>query len=234
VDLAQRPTIDELTLAEDPARWVALGFSVRAGECLLGTVRLRFVAAAAADDGGLTSWSLRAIASTELDGLPTTLSHGPLREGGAAHPNGALGIDHVVVLSGDFERTTAALASAGLELRRVRETQAPAAVDAAASSDSAAPERIIIRQGFYRLGEALLELVEAPGRAGPASFWGLVVVVEDLERCAADLGEALGGIRDAVQPGRRIATVRSGVGLGPALALMTPDPRATVTAPQPA
>jgi hypothetical protein len=39
---------------------------------------------------------------------------------------------------------------------------------------------------------------------------------------AAHLGELLGAAGDAVQPGRRIATLRREAGVGPAIAFMTP------------
>jgi hypothetical protein len=57
---------------------------------------------------------------------------------------------------------------------------------------------------------------------GPARLWGISFLAEDLETPAAALGELLGEPRDAVQPGRRIATVKSAAGLGPAIAFMTP------------
>jgi hypothetical protein len=47
-----------------------------------------------------------------------------------------------------------------------------------------------------------------------------------LERTAATLGDLLGEPRPAVQPGRRIATLRREAGLGPAVAFMTPGPGA--------
>jgi hypothetical protein len=107
----------------------------------------------------------------------------------------------------NFERTAAALASAGMPLRRVRE--APGG----------------IRQGFRRLGPAILELVEARDvRERAARFWGLVVIVRDLDALAERLGEQLGTIKDAVQPGRRIATLRASAGLGEAVAFMSPEP----------
>jgi hypothetical protein len=46
--------------------------------------------------------------------------------------------------------------------------------------------------------------------------------VPDIAATAAALGHLLGAPRDAVQPGRRIATLRREAGLGPAVAFMTP------------
>jgi hypothetical protein len=43
-----------------------------------------------------------------------------------------------------------------------------------------------------------------------------------LERTVAFLGDRVGEIRDAVQPGRRIATLRRSAGLSVPVALMTP------------
>ena len=60
---------------------------------------------------------------------------------------------------------------------------------------------------------------------GPARLWGLAFLVEDLEQTASALGELLGTRRDAVQPGRKIATLRPEAGLGPAIAFMTPPVR---------
>jgi hypothetical protein len=51
------------------------------------------------------------------------------------------------------------------------------------------------------------------------------VVVADLDALASRLGDLLGAIRDAVQPGRRIATLRETAGLGQAVAFMSPEPR---------
>jgi len=56
---------------------------------------------------------------------------------------------------------------------------------------------------------------------GPPRLWGLAFEVEDMERTAAALGGLLGSPRDAVQPGRRIATLRPEAGLGPAVAFMS-------------
>jgi hypothetical protein len=117
------------------------------------------------------------------------------------HPNGAIKIDHVVMTAPDLEGAIAELEALGLELRRIRD---------------AGEGR---RQAFFRLGESLLEVVAPVGEQ--TAFWGLTVVVEDLDALAAHLGDDLGEIRDAVQPGRRIATLRASAGCGVPMAFMS-------------
>ncbi len=85
---------------------------------------------------------------------------------------------------------------------------------------------------FVRLGPSLVEVVQCEA---PTRIWGLVAVVEDFSELPADL---IGEPRDAVQPGRRIVTVRPEAGLETAVAFMTPRPRssrsfATATASTP-
>ena len=195
----------EIVVGDDPAAWARLGFTLGAsGAARIGDVEL----VAAGRDGGA---GLRRLAVSGMtdgtrapDGLPIepVLEPGPRPEA-PAHSNGAVRVDHVVAFTDDMDRTLAALDSAGIALRRLREPpEAPA------------------RQAFLRLGAVILELVET-GDAAPA-FWGLVVTVSDLDAAAASLGELIGTPRDAVQPGRRIATVRRGAGLSVALALMSP------------
>jgi Glyoxalase/Bleomycin resistance protein/Dioxygenase superfamily len=197
--------VEELVVAGEGEPWRALGFTVRDDTLRVGGVTIRLVAGA---EGGLLAWSLRGAAGTELDGLPTTLAEttdpGPASP--PQHPNRAVGIDHVVAITDDLERTTTALEAAGMDLRRRRELGPP--------GEGA-------RMAFFRVGEVVLEVVERPEAAGPARFWGLVVVVEDLDACARALGDRLGSVRDAVQPGRRIATARPQAGLSPAVAFMS-------------
>jgi hypothetical protein len=144
---------------------------------------------------------VQGLAAERPDGLAIVTAAPGAAEPGA-HPNGALAVDHVVALTGDMERTIGALRAAGLDLRRER-----------------VPPEAPARQAFFHLGTMILELVEAPGRE-PA-LWGLVVVVEDLD----GLGPLVGAARDAVQPGRRIATARREAELPTALAFMTPRPQ---------
>jgi hypothetical protein len=202
---------DELIVADDPAGWERLGFRVRDGVCQVGTLRIRL----AGPDGGrgLVSWAVRGLApDADLDGLGIVPSDAPPREPAAAHPNGSIEVDHVVAFTPDLDRTVARLEAAGFDLRRIRAEPTPAG----------AP-----RQAFFRVGEPILEVVQQPDdrirdRAAPARLWGLAFVTEDIDVTAEHLGEHSSGARDAVQPGRRIATVRRSAGLGVPIAFMTP------------
>jgi hypothetical protein len=209
--MSAQPTVDELFIAAPPDSWRAAGFTVDGDVCEVGTVRLLLEGNGARR--GITRWSVRDSASVELDGLETESSTAP-PAAGPRHPNGTVAIDHLVVITPDLDRTSAVLEEAGFDLRRVREGDTPGGSR---------------RQAFFRMGEVILEVVEAPEGSGiaadpggPARLWGISFRAEDLETPAAALGELLGEPRDAVQPGRRIATVASAAGLGPAIAFMTP------------
>lgn len=209
------PTIDELTVADAPEAWSALGFALDDDVCVLGEVRIRF---ADSDAGrGLVGWSLRGVeggasSGGDLDGLSTASSDRPPPHEPPAHPNGIAAIDHVVVFTPALDRTVDVLRAAGLDLRRVREEPTPAG----------AP-----RQAFFRLGAEILEIVQQPPEAiedadGPAFFWGLAFVAPDLDATVAQLGaDRVSEARAAVQPGRRIATLRRAAGLAVPVALMS-------------
>lgn len=203
------PTIDEIRIADEPARWRDLGFAVEDGDLAIGGVRLRLEGEGAGR--GMLGWSLRGIASTELDGLPTSISERPASSAERPeHPNGVTAIDHVVAFSPDLDRTVAALQAAGLPLRRIREEPTPAG----------AP-----RQAFFRLGPDILEVIQHPNpkhTERPARLWGLAFVVGDIDAAAEFLGDRGAGVRDAVQEGRRILPLSRAAGLAVPLALMTP------------
>ena len=205
-------TIDELIVLDAPDPWKALGFAVEGDLCVIGDIRVRL--AADAGGGGLAGWSLRRIESTELDGLATTRSERPPPGEAPAHPTGVTAIDHLVAMTPDLGRTVAALEAAGLDLRRIREEPTPAG----------AP-----RQAFFRLGGVILEVVQEPDEAierargdHPAFLWGLALVAPDLDAVVDKLGDRASEVRDAVQPGRRIATLRRSAGLALPVALVTP------------
>jgi hypothetical protein len=215
-----QPSVDELAIADDPSVWQAAGFEVAGDCCEVGGVRLRLEGPGRGR--GIVAWSLRGVGSTDLDGLATTVSEHPQAEG-KEHPNGVTSVDHLVVFTPELDRTTEVLRAAGLDFRRLREEPTP----------TGAP-----RQAFFRLGELILEIVQAPpgsriaaDRDGPARLWGISFAVSDLAVTAAVLGDRLGVPRDAVQPGRTIATLRREAGLGPAIAFMSPRPWAAAQPP---
>ncbi|HEY5156304.1 MAG TPA: hypothetical protein VIJ47_16295 [Acidimicrobiales bacterium] len=208
------PSIDEITVGDEPKSWRAAGFTVDDdGVCRIGTVRVRLIGRERGKR--ILDWSLRdidadALTDGGLDGLPTAPSSAPPAEP-AIHANGVRSIDHVVLLSPDTARTTTALEAVGFDVRRVRET------DSYGSP---------MRQVFFRAGEVIIELVgpDEPGE-GATGFFGLALTVDDLEATAALLGPALGRPKDAVQPGRRIASLRhKDLDISVATALMTPEP----------
>ncbi len=174
-------------VGDSPERWEALGFEVIARAVLLPGVRLELGAERmSAAIEGLSELAELALYQPE-----------PWAPVYSAHPNGALGIDHVVALTPDFERTAAQLERAGLPLKRIRDAGG-------------------FRQGFRRLGGPILEIVESDRVAAP-EWWGLTITVETFDELPADL---ISAPRAAVQPGRLIATARSA---GTPLAFMTPE-----------
>jgi len=208
------PKVEWLKVSGDADSWRSLGLTVtdQGLITLVGTSILVVDPDPAAspngvDRAGIVGWALSGVEDTsDIDGLPTDIveSMGPVY---AEHRLGATGLDHVVVSTHDLGRTSAAIASAtGCELKRIRELGT-------------------MRQGFHRIGRGglIVELVERPDLPeGPAEFWGLVLIVDDLDVACDLIGpDRISAPKDAVQPGRRIATIRADVGLGLPVALMT-------------
>lgn len=170
--------IDELLVADEPAAWTAAGFTVSDDCVIAGSVRIRLVGRSAGH--GILDWTLT---DDEPDIQPAT------------HPNGSLFIDHLVLLSPNLARSVAELAAMGLSPRGERDG------DFAGSP---------MRQIFFRMGEVILEVVGSPDAEndGPWTFWGLTFAVEDIDATASFFGSHVGQVKDAVQPGRRICTLR--------------------------
>jgi hypothetical protein len=190
--------LEGLVIADDPAAWRELGVAVDGDVLQLGGVAIRLAGRGAGE--GITGWFVRGL---ESDVLPGTE---PIAEPAAGeHPNGVVAIDHVVATTQDMRGTMAALAAAGLHARRVR--------DVPGGEQS---------QAFYVLGTALLELAGPVQDGQGARFWGLTLVADDLDGLAERLGDRVGAVKDAVQPGRRIVTLRREAGLSLPVAFMTP------------
>lgn len=188
-------TVDEIRVADPADTWIRAGFDVDPDDvCRIGGVRIRLVGR---DRGtGIVGWSLRGLPgpSVDLDGIPTNASEtaGAVP---ATHANGVTAIDHVVLMSPDLKRTVASLAAVGLAPRRERDADL-----------GGRP----VRQIFFRLGEVILEVVGSPetAREGPSRLWGITYVVADIDATASFFGDRTAPVKDAVQPGRRITTLR--------------------------
>ena len=100
-----------------------------------------------------------------------------------------------MLLSPDLGRTVESLAAIGVEPRRERDGEL-----------GGRP----IRQIFFRFGEVIVEVVGSPTTTseGPSTLWGITYVVADIDATASFFGDRTAPVKDAVQPGRRITTLR--------------------------
>ncbi len=145
------PRVEWLSVAGDADTWRSLGLTVTdEGTIPLVGASIRIVPERPEGDTGIVGWALSSGAAgaatrLDIDGLATDVvaAQTPLY---ADHPLGASGLDHVVVMTADLERTSGAIAAAtGCELKRIRELGT-------------------MRQGFHRIGRGglIVELVERP------------------------------------------------------------------------
>ena len=210
-------SIDWVLIGGPVEPWTALGLVAQIGAD--GSARIPFFGTGVLllGDGapGLAGFRLSGpgdgAKAGDIDGVPCQWApaEAPLF---AVHPLGAQAIDHVVLATDDLTRTCGAVADVtGAPLKRIREAGT-------------------MRQGFHRVGGLIVEVVEMPG-ADPsgepgAHLWGVTLTVDDLDAAYELLGpDRLSEPRDAVQPGRQIATVRGTAGLGLPVALMSPHVR---------
>jgi hypothetical protein len=192
----------------DAEPWVALGLTADgSGRIPFSNGALEFVAG----QHGVVGLAIEGVdeLSGDIDGIAVR----PGRVVSSVdHRIDVIEVDHVVIMTDSLERTSEAVTEAlGLECRRIRETDA-------------------VRQAFHRFADqggrrgCIIEIVENARMQQPSLF-GLVLNVNDIDAVADRLGpDVLGHPKTAVQPGRRIATVRAAAGLGVAVALMSPEP----------
>ncbi len=195
--------IASLAIGDPAALWERLGFVVDGGAAWVSGIEHRL----GSEGRGIIAWSLRG--ADGLDELPLA-ARTPEPRPTPPHPNGVIGLDHVVIATPDLQRTIEAFERHGVGLRRTREVGTPEQ-----------PRT----QAFFRLGEAIAEVVGSRTRSSsePARFYGLAFTVADLDATAHYLGELLRPAKPAVQPGRRIATLDWSAGSGVPIAFMTRD-----------
>jgi hypothetical protein len=203
------PVLKELIVGDDPAVWDKLGFTMNGDRCRLGHVD---VVCDPSVGKGIRAWTLVGEGPDDVDGIPTSWAADPLEPNASAHPNGIVDIDHVVLTTPDTARTVRVLESHGIEARRQRETDiygGPAT------------------QTFFKVGQPILELIgpNEPMGDQPARFFGLAFTSEDLDATVSYIGEALHPPKDAVQTGRRIATLGKEAGSTIGFAVMSPELR---------
>ncbi|HET9733285.1 MAG TPA: hypothetical protein VFP54_11475 [Acidimicrobiales bacterium] len=204
--MTEPPRLRAVAVADPPELWRDLGFTVSGAVATVGTVAVHLGSPGA----GITGWRVDGLPETaDLDGLPVpagVADDAAVDRGG--HPNGVATIDHLVVVTPDLHRTAARIEDAGVALRRIRR----------AGGD---PPR---EQAFFRLGEVILEVAGPAqgGGEGPARLWGLAFDCVDLDTAVAVLGDRVGPPREAVQSGRRIATLRREAGSSVPMAFMGP------------
>ena len=217
-DLSESARVAELRLSGPVEPWSRLGFAVHESDdgpsVTVAGLGFRFVDDAPASvESAVTGWTLVGATSgpDDVDGIATRWIDEPTMSPAPENRVRVSSIDHIVIMTGSLDRTSESIDRIlGAPRKRVR--------DAGGG----------VRQGFHRAGDIILEVVERPDLDPDtaASLWGVVFVVDDLDATVAWLGpDAVSAPRDAVQPGRRIASIRREVGLGLPVALMTPHVR---------
>ena len=202
----------EINLGEDPTRWENIGFVIRneglGKSTLIGNTRLNFINSPASV--GIVSISVAGIVGN-VDSLtfqsPQSIS--PVLER-PAHPNRVNRIDHLVISTPNPGKTTASLNKVGIALSGVRKF-------------GNAPNQT--RQSFFWLGDVILELVgpDEGTEGGKPAFWGLALVSSDIYRTSKYLGELCTPVKDAVQAGRKITTIKTrDQSIGTSVAIMSP------------
>ena len=206
----------QLIIGGEAEAWSSVGFDVMElanGESVsqIGSVQLVFDPTGERGILGAAVYGTSgAIDSLKFDMGPNLTSSSIDAYPRSVHPNGVTQIDHLVVTTPDCDRTTRAFESTGILPRRVRTF----------GNDEAK-----MRQTFFWLGDVILELV-GPDQSeanSHAMFWGLALISDNLQATADYLGEKCTQVKPAVQPGRKITTIKTReIGITTSLAVMSP------------
>lgn len=189
------PSVTGLRVPGGSDPWSAAGFSITHGSTDNGTIDL----------GNLTIVPTSGLEEAEL----LTNGDAPSTMRSTSHPNGIDNVDHLVIMARELDALRAEINESGWTVRRERPT-AMAGID--------------IVQLFVIAGDVLLEMIApASGTGTVEGVWGLAVTAHDIDSTAAWFGEQCGPVTDAVQSGRRIATLRhEALALPLPIAVMSP------------
>ncbi len=211
----------EITVGGTPFVWERLGLKVQQSEIELSDVAIHIHGGAAgflSCSFALSGTDAHAFSIDSMDGLPVRLctsdeahaSEVSTIEASAISGVHVIGVDHLVITTDDLMRTSN-------DIERVLGVACARTRDAGHG----------VTQAFHKIDNTILELVTGPHvKHEGAKWWGFVLTVDDIDRWWNAVGEeAASQPRDAVQQGRRIATVHSSVGLGVPVAVMSPHVR---------
>jgi len=198
--------ITALVVGGSPEPWEAFGFHLLSATSSESRFSLGNVVLVvnSTQPAGMVSWEMTEVDTETIDGVLTVRGANdlelPLEPGNV----GCLGVDHVVVRTNSLDVTCAAMTAAtGAPVKRIR--------DAGSG----------MQQAFHKLGSVVVEVVSAKEQVEKTHLWGFVANVSDVDALSAFLGpDILGAPKPATQPGRRIASARSGAALGVPFAVM--------------
>ncbi len=207
----------QITLNENPAIWESVGFKIghlANGDSFFTLGAVQFLFNSPDDPKGIHSiktWGVeKPIDSLPFEQIETKEMEQILSLPDQPHPNAISRIDHVVVTTSDCDRTTSAFHNAGIQSQRIR---------------TFGERNNLVRQTFFWLGNVILELVGPDTKSSddPAVFWGLAFVSDDIEKTLSALGDSCTPLKEAVQTGRKITTLRTrDIGISIPIAIMTP------------
>jgi len=198
-----------MVVGDDPQSWSDAGFTVVEDAVVLGRVVVDLVGAHG--DRGILGWMLEGI-TADVDGLKTIVHPEHRYPSPQLHHNHVFAIDHVVIETDDPARAVQAFEAEGIQERRHAHVER---------------NGVSMHQSFFWAGRTIVELMgptQPPSEGlGRSSFWGLALVSAELDDTVAFLGDRLSAPRDAVQPDRRIATLRTNeLGISLPIAIMSP------------
>eukprot|EP00658_Telonema_sp_P-2_P075102 TRINITY_DN644_c0_g2_i1.p1 TRINITY_DN644_c0_g2~~TRINITY_DN644_c0_g2_i1.p1 ORF type:complete len:238 (-),score=43.44 TRINITY_DN644_c0_g2_i1:391-1104(-) len=201
-----------LDVADEPAAWRAAGFDLDPeNKIQLGDICIRVVGRQEHPKGGIVAWRWSALEQTDpIPGIPTIFQpDAPFSS--APHRNGAMGVDHIVLFSPDWQQSVLDLRSVGLE--PLRETNSV---------------RRGVTQVIYRPKNTIIELVGPRKPPEHPTLKGLTLVTSDVDTTHQFFGEYVKPPWDAVQPGRRMTVLKNFPGISIAVAFMSPHVREVV------